>query len=94
MKLIDYVFNILRETTPMDPKEHANLYSEISEDISKVVIDKDHENYKPTLKAKILGFFQNPWVRLGLACTFVIAVKKIRDWVNSTTKDEEEEEED
>jgi len=93
MKLIDFVFGVLKETTPMDPKEHANLYAEIENDISKVVIDKENkEFYKPTIKAKVLGFFQNPWVRLGMACSFIIVVKTLRDWLNGRYDKEEVEE--
>lgn len=94
MKLISFVFGVLEEVTPMDPKERGNLHAEIEADINNVVIDPDHELYKPTMKAKVLQFFQNPWVRLGLACSFVFVVKYLRDYMNGVHDEKTTNEED
>jgi hypothetical protein len=91
MQLIDYIFGILDATTPMTQKDSATLRAEIQADLDKVVTDKESEFYKPTLKAKVINFFRNPWIRLGMAASFLIVCKSLKDWYNGKfDKDSEE----
>lgn len=97
MQLINFVFAVIKEISPIDPTELSNLKHEIQQDIDNVVIDPKHEMYKEKpmpLKARILGWFANPWVRLGMAASFLLVVKSIKDWYNSSPENNEEEEED
>ena len=97
MELIDFVFGIVKEISPITIEQHAQLRKEIEADISKVVTNpklengEDNPHYQPTLKAKILGFFRNPWVRLLLACGFLYTIKTIRDWYNGKFDEQNEE---
>lgn len=92
MQLIDYVFGVIKEISPITQEEAAQLRHEIQADIEKVIADPNAEGYKPTLKAKILFWFRNPWVRLGLAASFVLVVKGIKDWYNGKYDEKEIEE--
>lgn len=82
MDLIDFVFGVVTETTPMKDDQRSKLYNEINEDLKNTITDPTHELYKPTLKAKVLKFFRSPWVRLGLACLYLPTIKYIKDWYN------------
>jgi len=82
MNVVDWAFGVVEAISPISKEEAANLKSEINMDISKVVSDPTHENYQPTMKAKVLHFFHNPWVRFALAASFVVVVKMIKDWYN------------
>lgn len=88
MELINFVFGVVKEISPITTEEHATLRAEIQADIEKVVTDEKSEHYKPTLKAKILKFFRNPWVRLGMACSYLVVIKMIKDWYNGKFDDE------
>lgn len=97
MQLIDFVFGVIEQISPITQGEAATLRAEINADISKVVTDPFLEDgttpnphYKPTIKAKILWWARNPWVRLTLAASFVIVVKAIKDWYNGKYDDQKE----
>jgi len=90
MQLIDFVFGVVKEISPISETEHSNLRSEIQADLDKVVSDESHENYKPNLKAKILKWFRNPWVRLLMACSFLLVIKSIKDWYEGKFDENEE----
>lgn len=96
MQLIDFVFGVVEQISPITQSEAANLRAEINADISKVVTEPFMEDgttpnphYVPSMKAKILHFFRNPWVRLTMAASFVIVVKGIKDWYNGKYDDKE-----
>lgn len=82
MDLINFVFGVVKEISPITQEEHATLRAEIQADVEKVVTDEKSEHYQPTIKAKILKFFRNPWVRLVMACSFLLVIKSIKDWYN------------
>jgi hypothetical protein len=82
MELTDFVFAVLKEISPMPPEQASKLRFEIETDIQKVVTDETSEGYQPNIKAKVLKFFRNPWVRLVLAASFLLVVKSIKDWYN------------
>lgn len=97
MDLINFVFGVIKEISPITTEEASQLRAEIQADIDKVVTSPTLENgqpnphYKPTMKAKILAWARNPWVRLGFAASFVIVVKSIKDWYNGKYDEQEEE---
>jgi len=82
MELINFVFGVIEQISPFTQEESAQLRNEIDQDIKKVIADPNAEGYKPTLKAKILHFCRNPWVRLAMVASFVLVVKGIKDWYN------------
>lgn len=93
MELINFVFGVVKEISPITQEEHATLRAEIQADIEKVVTDETSEHYKPSLKAKILKFFRNPWIRLLMACSFLLVIKGIKDWYNGKYDENEDIEE-
>lgn len=96
MELINFVFGVIKEISPISPEEHAQLKREIEQDMSGVITNpklsdgSDNPDYKPTMKAKVLHFFRNPWVRLGMAASFLLVVKSIKDWYNGKFDEQEE----
>ena len=98
MQLIDFVFGVIKEISPISQEEHANLRREIELDLSKTVSNQFLEdgvtpnpNYKESVKAKVLHFFRNPWIRLTMAASFLLVIKSIKDWYEGKTNKEEEE---
>jgi len=98
MELINFVFGVVEAISPITQEESAQLRNEIQADISKVVTEPknpdgtDNEHYKPTIKAKVLHFARNPWVRLLMASMFVVVVKSIKDWYNGKYDEQQSEE--
>lgn len=82
MKIQDWVFKVVKEISPIDEKEHAELYQEIDSRISKKVTTPGAEGYVDDLGTKALIFFRNPWVRLFLSASFLFVIKYIKDWYN------------
>lgn len=81
MELIDFVFNIIKAVSPIEQEQAANLRRDLEKDLEKVITDPKHEDFdKDNFKTKILIFFRNPWVRLGMAATCIVWIKLIKDW--------------
>lgn len=82
MQFIDFIFNVIREVSPIDPNEASKLKAEIQTKWDDVVTDPNHPNFKQDegLKAKFIGFTRKPEFRLFLAISFLYWVKTYRDW--------------
>lgn len=99
MHLINFVFGVIEQISPITQEESSQLRNEIQADINKTVAEPFLEDgttanphYKATIKAKVLHFARNPWIRLLMAASFVLVVKGIKDWYNGKYDDDKKEE--
>jgi|NOAtaT_7_FD_contig_31_8059998_length_423_multi_2_in_0_out_0_1 hypothetical protein len=90
MQIKDLVLAIYDKFAPTTEDEKSKVRSEINADWSSIVIDPKHENYKPGIKTYLKQYTQDPWIRALIGISFIPIFRYIVDFMNGTTKDDDD----
>ncbi len=85
MRLLDLIFDLIFRFVPMKQEDWAKLKDEAEQDVR--TWHPEHDNKWKAMYAK----HTNHWMtRTAFAIAYVPLVRWIGDWMNPTTKDEDE----
>lgn len=95
MRIIDFIFELLTKFVPMKEKDASELRGEAKDWYYTKIVPSDNENLElePTNNpvVKIMRQYSEEWyVRLGLAVLFIPAVIWLRDLMQGSTPEEDD----